>query len=197
VADRKQVEHMTEFSALISRAADRDESAWAELVAEFGPMMRSIAAGFRLTAEEAADAAQTTWMRLLSNIGRIREPERIAGWLATTMRRECAGTLRRRGREQVLDDWMAVGEDDGDRLIAGLVSEERNRTLWRLVDRLPANQRRLVLALAQESEPSYKEVASAMAIPIGSIGPTRARALNRLKHLLAEQGLDRTWGLAA
>src|SRR4051794_12825258 len=94
VADRKQVEQMRDLATLVIRAAGRDESAWAELVAEFGPMMRSIAAGFRLTAEEAADAAQTTWLRLLKHIGRIREPDRIAGWLATTMRRECGRTLR-------------------------------------------------------------------------------------------------------
>ena len=197
VADRKQVEQMRDLATLVNRAAGRDESAWAELVAEFGPTMRSIAAGFRLTGEEAADAAQTTWLRLLNHIGRIREPDRIAGWLATTMRRECGRTLRKRGYEQELDDWMAESADDGEGVVAAVLRDERDRALWRMVDRLPTLQRRLVLALSDESAPSYQEVAAAMVIPIGSIGPTRARALTRLKRLLTEQGVDRTEDLAA
>ena len=179
---------MTQLSTLVAGAADRDQNAWAELVAMFSPMMRSIAAGFRRTGDEGADAAQTTWMQLLVHVRRIREPDRIAGWLAITMRHECGRIVRRRGREQVLDDWMVGSADDGE-LVAGLLRDERNQTLWRVVDRLPAHQRRLVLALSHDSEPSYKAVAAAMSIPVGSIGPTRARALCRLREMLAEEGI--------
>jgi DNA-directed RNA polymerase specialized sigma24 family protein len=100
-----------------------------------------------------------------------------------------AAARRRRQREQPLEDWMAVGRDDGEGVVDRLVGDDRNRTLWRAVAELPPHQRRLVLAFSQESPPSYQEVADAMSIPIGSIGPTRARALSRLKTMLADQGI--------
>ena len=160
---------MTQLSTLVAGAADRDQNAWAELVAMFSPMMRSIAAGFRLTGDEGADAAQTTWMQLLVHVRRIREPDRIAGWLAITMRHECGRIVRRRGREQMLDDWMVGSADDGE-LVAGLLRDERNQTLWRVVDRLPA-QAEPPLACAHR------------------VGPSRARALCRLREMLAEEGI--------
>ncbi|MBG0565543.1 RNA polymerase sigma factor [Actinoplanes aureus] len=187
---------MTRLSILVARAANREESAWTELVAEFGPMMRSIAAGYRLTREEGADAAQITWLRLLAHIDRIREPDRIAGWLAITMRHECCRIVRQRGREQRLEEWMAV-EDDTEQVVARLLHDERTEALWYAVERLPARQRRLMRALSHASAPSYQEVAAAMSMPVGSVGPTRARALSRLRELLTEDGAGRPLDPAA
>jgi RNA polymerase sigma factor (sigma-70 family) len=180
---------MTPLPALIARAANQDDKAWAELVTMFGPMMRSIATGFRLSAEESADAAQTTWLNLLVYIGRIRDPERVGGWLAITMRNECLRVVRRHTRERALEDWMVPADDD--ELVERLARDERDQTLWHAVDRLPAHQRNLVRALASDPEPSYRQVAAAMSIPVGSIGPTRARAFDRLGRMLAEEGIGR------
>jgi RNA polymerase sigma factor (sigma-70 family) len=180
---------MTPLPELITRAANRDETAWAELVGEFGPMLRSIAAGFRLGPEESADAAQTTWLNFLLHIDRIREPERVGGWLAITMRHECLRLVRQNPRELALEDWMLTGDDDG--LVERVARDERDRTLWNAVDRLPAHQRNLVRALARDPEPSYRQVAAAMSIPVGSIGPTRARALGRLGRMLELHGIGR------
>jgi RNA polymerase sigma factor (sigma-70 family) len=189
---------MSEISTLVARAANREEPAWGELVARHNPMLRSIARGFRLTDQEAADAAQTTWLRLVLHITRLREPDHVAGWLASTMRHECLRLLRLRGREDLVDDWARVGPAAEEPTDSALLRAERARSLWRAVDRLPPHQRRLLLALSSATEPSYKEVAAAMSIPIGSIGPTRARALSRLRDLLADDGLNRdSFDLAA
>jgi RNA polymerase sigma factor (sigma-70 family) len=182
---------MSHLSTLVSRAANRDERAWAELVSTFGPTLRSIAAGYHLSAEEGADAAQTTWLNLVLHIQRIRDPERIGGWLAITMRHECLRVVQHRARDQVFEEWMAIDPDDGEGLVERLAQQDRDRALWQVVDRLPAHQRTLVRRLSDESEPSYREVATAMAIPLGSVGPTRARALGRLQRMLADEGIGR------
>jgi DNA-directed RNA polymerase specialized sigma24 family protein len=107
------------------------------------------------------------------------------------MRHECLRATRRGAREQEFEEWMLTGTDDGEAVVEHLARDERNRTLWSVVDRLPVHQRTLMRTLTQESEPSYREVADAMAIPLGSIGPTRARALGRLERMLADEGIGR------
>ncbi|MBG0566762.1 sigma-70 family RNA polymerase sigma factor [Actinoplanes sp. NEAU-A11] len=75
-------------------------------------------------------------------------------------------------------------------LDAEIVRSERDRLLWQAVDDLPAHQRKLMLLLSRGPKPSYQQVAQVMAMPVGSIGPTRARALQRLRDLLTERGVS-------
>jgi DNA-directed RNA polymerase specialized sigma24 family protein len=79
---------MTQSSTtLVRRAIVGDEKAWEDLVIRYGGLLRAIARDFRLSQEQASDAAQNTWMRLVESIGKVREPEKLGGWLASTMRR--------------------------------------------------------------------------------------------------------------
>lgn len=177
------------MAGAVRRAAAGDKDAWDEIVESFSGLVWSVANGYRLGAADAAEVSQTTWLRLLENLDRIREPERLGGWLATTARREALRQLRLRGREHVTDDDAtfdrAPSTDPGPEEL--LLVHDRDRLLWRAFTQLDDRCRRL-LQLVVIVAPPYTEVAAALDMPIGSIGPTRARCLDRLRRLLEADG---------
>jgi RNA polymerase sigma factor (sigma-70 family) len=178
---------MTQQAAeLVARARQGDEEAWELLFRKYEGLLRWIGGTFRLNHEQVADAAQTTWMQLVREIGKVREPEKLGAWLSVTMRRQCIRLASRQGREELRDTWAAdeLGVDGG--VDTQVLLAERYESLWRAVDRLPDRQRELILALSATPSPSYKEVARSLGMPIGSIGPVRARALRTLRQLLTE-----------
>jgi RNA polymerase sigma factor (sigma-70 family) len=183
---------------LVTRAADGDEAAWQRLVELFSGLVWSVTRAFRLANSDAADVFQTTWLRLAEHIRRIDHPDRVGAWLATAARRECLQYLRSSGR--------AIPTDDLDRLEGrpvldnpaeeALLEAEREQedaaravALWRAVDKLPARCHELLRVLMASPPPSYAEVAAALGLPVGSIGPTRARCLQTLREKLAASGI--------
>jgi RNA polymerase sigma factor (sigma-70 family) len=177
--------------ALLAQAAAGDERAWNALVAQHTRLLWSVARSYRLDQADAADVVQTTWLRLLEHLDRIEDPTRLVGWLVTTARRECLRVLRRSGRERLIVDEDAAMEvvDDDDPVETRLITNERNATLWRAFRRLPERCQRL-LRIAVAVPQAYDEVSSALGMPVGSIGPTRARCLVQLRKLLAGSGLN-------
>ena len=171
------------LSAVVRQAADGDERAWSELVRRHKGLLRSIALGFRLTPEEGDDAAQATWLCLLQNIAGVHDPERVAGWLSTAMRRECIRLLQKRSL-QATDEQLAGHDVVGDSIDVDLLRAESNELLWQAVDGLPPRQRQLLRALAVTPPPTYSQVAASLSIAVGTIGPTRAKALRRLRSVL-------------
>ena len=181
--------------ALVRRAAAGEQHAWDDLVSRFNDLLWSIARGFRLSTADAADAVQTSWLRLLENLDRISDPERVAAWLATTTRRECLKTLQRGNRERphpaghsTLDAVDGTTPVDGRLLLA-----ERDAELWDAFTGMSDRCQCLLRVLMTTPPPSYESVAAALEMPIGSIGPTRARCLARLRSLLAERTADPAW----
>jgi RNA polymerase sigma factor (sigma-70 family) len=168
---------------------DNDEAAWADLVNRYGGLLRATAAGFRLSPAEAEDAVQTTWLQLVRYASAVRDPERLSAWLRITMRRICLSVIRQRQREILLDRPMDDATDGAPALDAETLRRERDLALWAAVDRLPHQQRQLIKALFVTAEPSYEEISTRLAIPVGSIGPTRRRALDRLRIALDSSGL--------
>jgi RNA polymerase sigma factor (sigma-70 family) len=175
-------------ATLLARMADGDQSAWRRLVDEYDGLVRSVAASFRLQTADVHDVAQTTWLRLLQNVHAIRDPERLAGWLAVTASRESLAVLRRASRLRPLP--VADGIPDATVDPAKDVADrDQARVLWAAVAELSPRQQCLLIALFRDELDSYGEVAAKCAMPIGSIGPTRARALSRLRSELADRGL--------
>jgi len=174
---------------LLVAAAGGDSAAWNALVEQYNGLLWSIARGFRLSNADAADAVQTTWLRLVENLSRIQDPTRLAAWLATTVRRECLSVLRRSGREHLMDDGDAMDvPDPAEPLDAQLLVDERDAALWRALRQLPARCQQLLRVLMAAPPPSYAAVAVALDIPVGSIGPTRQRCLDRLRSGLEASG---------
>jgi RNA polymerase sigma factor (sigma-70 family) len=169
---------------LLSRAAEGDQAAWDALVDRFSQMVWSIARGFRLDEATAKDVSQTVWLRLVENCHRITDPERLPGWLATTCRREA---LRVKGvRERMVPTEFEYDvADESPSLESMLVEDEEVREVVAAFGTLGADCRQLLQLLTSEPPISYEEISEIVGRPVGSLGPTRARCLERLKAAMA------------
>jgi RNA polymerase sigma factor (sigma-70 family) len=170
---------------LVAAASGGDQHAWERLVHRFGGLVWSIARAHGLSGADAADVSQTAWLRLVEHLDRIRDPERVGTWLASTARHEALRVLRRAGRELPVGDEadleprVAVVETPD----AHALALERSELLWKAFATLPSHCQRLLRVLIADPRPTYQEVAASLEMPIGSIGPTRARCLSRLRRL--------------
>lgn len=173
----------TEVAGLVREAARGEARAWDLLVDRFAGLVWAVARGHGLSPADAADVSQTTWLRLAEHLGRIREPERIGVWLATTARHESLRTFRRAQRQVPVDPSLDLVADtaapdvDGD-----LLAEERDATLWRAFESLPPPCKSLLRTLMADPPPTYAEVSEVLGMPVGSIGPSRQRCLQRLRR---------------
>ena len=177
-----------QVAALVRSAADGDRSAWTALVDLYGGLIWNVARGHRLAPGDAADISQTTWLRLLEHIDRLDDPARVGAWLATTARRECLRILGLAGRQTLVGDvsFLDAQWADDTELDAELISAEQRDRLHEALDRLPERCGRLLRVLMEQDVPNYQRVAVLMDMPVGSIGPTRARCLAKLRVILAE-----------
>jgi RNA polymerase sigma factor (sigma-70 family) len=177
-------------ATLLERAAEGDQFAWRRLIDKYDGVVRSVAGSFRLQSADVFDVAQNTWLRLVQNVHTIRDPERLPGWLAVTATRESLAVLRKASRHDLVP---TIDETpDRDPVVdseTSVTSRDAARDLWAVVAELPPRQQILVVALFREELDSYNDVAARCAMPIGSIGPTRARALAQLRRNLDERGM--------
>ncbi|MEY9864466.1 RNA polymerase sigma factor (sigma-70 family) [Catenulispora sp. GAS73] len=178
---------------LLKAASDGDPEAWHQIVDDYSRLVWSVARGFRLTVTDAADVSQTTWLRLVENLDRIQNPDQLAGWLATTARREALRLIRKAQREVPDSEeaeenvsFFGDSEDDGDPE-AALVAEQDRSDLWQAFSTLSERCRNLLRVVAVTPLESYTAVAEALGMRVGSIGPTRSRCLEHLKRALKAQ----------
>jgi RNA polymerase sigma factor (sigma-70 family) len=166
---------------LTREAAAGCDDAWRSLVARFDPMLRGIVRGYRLDDADVEDVVQTTWIRAYRNLDRLNEPAAVGAWLAITARREALRTLQRGVRELPSAEPRPLDEagDDSPEDIAS--QRERRNALRAAVRRLPGRQGELLSEMLRRPCSSYEEIAVALDMPVGSIGPTRERALARLR----------------
>jgi len=171
---------------LLTQAAHGDEVAWSTLITRYDRLLWTIARLHGLDRESASDVCQTTWLRLVERMSTLRDPDRVGAWLATTARHEARRTLRRTLREQA-----GIGQPRSPARVEDrmLQADSRNR-LWQAVADLPERCSRLITLLFMTPTPRYGEIAAALDMPVGSIGPTRARCLRRLRSLVDDAGRD-------
>jgi RNA polymerase sigma factor (sigma-70 family) len=167
--------------ALVHAARRGDDRAWEGLIDRFDPMLRKVARSFRLGPSDVDDVVQGTWVLLYSHIGCLREPAALPGWLATTVRRQALRLLQSQTREQLTDE-ADLGATDDLTPEAVMLEAERREALMRAVEALPDRQRRVVTMLVVQPSLDYQQLGALLEMPIGSIGPTRARGLARLEH---------------
>jgi RNA polymerase sigma factor (sigma-70 family) len=174
---------------LVAAAARGDRRGWDGLVREFGGMIWAIARAHRLRDADAADVSQATWLRLLEHVRNLNDPSRVGAWLATTARRECLRILRDGERRVLFADDGPEDESQEPAPGAALLISERDEALWSCFSRMRPSDQALLRLVMAEPRPSYEEIAAALDMPIGSIGPTRQRALDRLRQQLETQSL--------
>ena len=172
---------------LIQACRRGEGSAWERVLERYERLVYSIPLNYGLPTEDAADLVQITFTILLQSLDSLREDTHLAAWLATVTRRHTWRLLERRRREGVNEE-----EDVAEMEWKGSLDDQREhweRLEWITagLDRLSERCKELLLALYFDPfEPSYEEVARRLGMPVGSIGPTRARCLEQLKlHLAA------------
>ena len=180
---------------LLENAARGAEWAWRDLVARYSSLIRSVCRQYRIGDADAQDISGAVWLRLVKNLTHIREPEALPGWLRTTTRHECLRLLRQQNR-LVPTDAATFAESADPAPDATLIGVERLVAARRACAGLPRRDRQLLALLFCDPPKSYREISATLGIPIGSIGPSRARCLARVRStpaiaaLLAEEDGD-------
>ena len=176
---------------LVRACRQREPQAWDELIARYERLVYTVPLRYGLSASEAEDVFQTTWVALLEKLSTLTEPERVSAWLVTTARR--ATWDRRRGAEHERTESYnpselpeGLSQTTPEEIVAEFQQQQRaQKALAELDERC----RRLLYFLYQDrTNPTYAEIAEHMGVTSGSIGPTRARCLEKLRNLLEEEG---------
>jgi RNA polymerase sigma factor (sigma-70 family) len=170
--------------ALVMRASNGDERAWAALVERYAPLIWSICRKHRLGDSDAADVGQNVWLHLVAQLDKIRDPAALPGWLVTTTRRECERISRSAqvthapghalDAAQIPDDQASTAEQ--------VLVAERHAALRQALVQLPACCQRLLVLLIEDPPIPYAEISATLGIPVGGIGPTRLRCLDKLRR---------------
>jgi RNA polymerase sigma factor (sigma-70 family) len=175
-----------DLTLVVAQARAGSGAAWENLLLRFGGLVASIARRCRLNDADVAEVCQTTWLRLVENLDRIEQPERIGAWLATTSRRESLRIATRRAAVSLADAVYLIPDDNLDPLDSGLLKDEQLTMIARATQRLAPHCQRLLGLLMSDDDLPYKEIAQLLSMPVGSIGPTRGRCLEHLRQILAE-----------
>ena len=175
----------TPVTALVTRAVNGDQPAWDALVERYAPLIWSICRRYQLGGADADDVGQAVWLQLLDHLGELREPAAVAGWLATTARRECA-RARREAREpqaagHVLDA-ESISDTQTPTAEQELLAAERDAALREAFTRLPCCCQQLIVLLTGDQPLSHAQISAQLGIPVGSIGPHRSRCLGKLRR---------------
>jgi len=170
---------------LVTRARNGDSKAWDELVERYAPLIWSICRRHRLADADARDVGQSVWLHLVDQLGTLRDPAALPGWLATTTRRECGRVpCAARGplaagypldAETIPDEQAATAEQE-------VLAAERHAALDEALLDLPLDCQRLIALLIADPPAPYAEISARLGIPVGSIGPTRRRYLDKLRQ---------------
>jgi RNA polymerase sigma factor (sigma-70 family) len=168
-----------------------DAAALDRVVTVLTPVLWQLARSYGLDRETAEDVVQTTWLALVRAGGAVRDPQAVWRWTTVTTRREAWRASRTGHREAVVE---ADALDAASPAVAGpegeVLAGRRDRALWRQVGRLTERCRRLLRVIAFDDRPDYTTLSAELGIPVGSIGPTRGRCLDKLRGMLAD---DRDW----
>jgi RNA polymerase sigma factor (sigma-70 family) len=173
--------------ALVHGARDGERLAWNELVERYAPLVWSICRRHGLSAADADDVGQNVWLRLFEHLPALRVPAALPGWLAVTTQRECVRMLRvrqQRDRAEAAAQREMVDAVAGSPVEEWLLVDERNRALYEALTQLPTACQKLLALLVQEPRPSYQEISARLDMKIGSLGPRRARCLDKLRQCL-------------
>ena len=171
--------------ALVAEAARGDQTAWGALVDRYAGLVVAVARGHGLSESDVADVSQTVWLRLVEQLGALREPNALGGWLVTTAGRESLRVLRMARRQTPTDlsvDFDLADDVERTATDRGLLDAERDSALREAFAQLPEPCQALLELLLSDPPLPYAEISRRLAMPVGSIGPTRARCLERVRQ---------------
>jgi RNA polymerase sigma factor (sigma-70 family) len=195
VAPAASTSRFADPSDLVTAANDGDRLAWDALVARYTPLVIQVTRRYRLTPSDSDDVCQVVWMRVLQHLNRIREPRALPGWIATTAKNESLRVVTTDQRTQPVDPITCSrldAADDGAELDEQLLAGERRDALRSGLAELEPKDRELLLMICADPPVSYAAISTRLGIPVGSIGPTRARCLAKLRATASVAALVRS-----
>ena len=171
---------------LVERARDGDQRAWDQIVERYAPLVWSICRRYQLNRADIDDIGQTVWLLLVEQLGNLRVSAALPGWLATTTQRECLRVMRAARRYDLsgspMESLMSPDHDDA-MIEQEILTAELNAALRAAFADLPPRCRQLLSMLMTDPPFPYAKISAALSIPVGSIGPQRARCLDRMRRL--------------
>jgi RNA polymerase sigma factor (sigma-70 family) len=191
----------TSDAELLGAAKKGEEGAWEQIIVRYQSLINAICRRYRLEPSDAHDVGQYVWMQLIDHIEKLREPRALPGWIAVTTTHRCYEILRAHRRSVTVDP-LAIGSFDLVDVAAKrmngdgrfdvdddlLRAEQRSAVQQGLAELTEAQQQLLLLLVADPPVP-YREISRRMNLPTGSIGPTRARLLTKLRRTKAVRRL--------
>ncbi|SEE24893.1 RNA polymerase sigma factor [Ruania alba] len=166
---------------------DGSPTAMDDLVRELTPVLWQVVRAQRLDTETASDVVQSTWLALVRRPESVREPDAVGAWLITTARREAWRVTKAGAKLEPMEEVPEFGE--GASAEHEATTRWMDDVLWRLVRQLSERCQRLLRVAAFLDRPDYRNLAGELGMAVGSIGPTRARCLDRLRSMLAAEGV--------
>jgi RNA polymerase sigma factor (sigma-70 family) len=179
-----------EDARLVELCLAGDARAWDMLVRRHERLVYAVARSYRLGDPDLGDVFQDVFAALVRGLPRLRDARALVRWLSSTTDRIARATALRRRREAARSDTGAIASDtvaSGDPDVGTDLETLEEQALIRLaLAALPEGCRRLLTALYYEDPPlPYAALARRLGMPIGSLGPTRARCLDRMRQVLA------------
>jgi len=168
---------------LVTRAGSGDKQAWDALVERYTPLIWSICRRYQLADTDAVNAGQSVWLHLVDQLGNLRDPATLAGWLAITTQRECLRVLRAQrpptatsltGTSNIADQHTEIAKQE-------LLRAERHAALREGFTHLPPRCQHLLALLIHDPPLPYAQISATLGIPAGNIGPLRGRCLHKLR----------------
>jgi RNA polymerase sigma factor (sigma-70 family) len=191
----------SEITDYVLAASNGSRSAWNSLVQHYAPLVRSVARSYRLAPSDVDDVSQTVWLRLFETLDQLRDPRALPGWLKTTTQREALLCLAKRRHTQLLDPstieaWLDP-RPTGLHVDDDLLRREADQAVNAGLAELSPRHRSLLVMLHAEPQHSYQEISRALGMAAGSIGPTRARCIDKLRRTEAIRAFLRSTGTPA
>jgi RNA polymerase sigma factor (sigma-70 family) len=178
--------------ASFARWRSGDPSALDELVRVMSPILWHVVRATGLDKEQSEDVVQTAWLALVRSAETVGDPQAVARWLCTTARREAWRVGKTAGRSTAVEDdaleWHLPSQPSPE---SDVVLKDEQSRLWESMKVLPERCQKLLRIVEMEPRPDYARIAGELKMPIGSIGPTRGRCLDKLRNELQRTGADR------
>jgi RNA polymerase sigma factor (sigma-70 family) len=163
---------------LIAACLRGEQQGWTDLIARYQRLIYSVARGLCPQPEDCADVFQRVCMELYQSLSRIRNEQTLPAWLITVTKRSSYAVLRAKKTTIPLEEFEVASEQKIQQI-------EKEFTVERAVSELPDRCRTLIELLYFDlNEPSYEDISQRMGMPVASIGPTRARCLEKLKKII-------------
>ncbi len=175
---------------LISLCLKGDSQAWESLILRYRRLIFSIPVKFSFSPSDCSDVFQSVCLRLIEHLGELKDESKVSGWLITTTTRQCIHVRAQKRRETSTEDEFEEPTDPAENVETVRIQTQAEQNVREAVEQLQERCRKLLeLLYFDPKDPSYESIAQTMQMPVASIGPTRARCLDKLRMVLRRRGI--------